>query len=88
VADAARDMRRMFGIGLGLEVETDQRLTTARELRHDEEQGAQDEENAGPLASTPAARQRRLKALANAMPWIPTQKRIPAAHIVAIKKQR
>jgi hypothetical protein len=72
-------MRRMFGIGLGLEVETDQRLTKAREIRHDEEQHPQDEESVEAQASTPAARQRRLVVLARAMPWIPTKKRRPAA---------
>jgi hypothetical protein len=88
VADAARDMRRMFGLGLGLDVTSDQRLTKARELRHDEEQQAQDEETPEAQASTPAARQRRLKALASVMPWVPTRKRIPASHVVAVKKPR
>jgi len=61
---------------MGLDVASDQRLTTARELRHNEEQHALalDEMSAEAQASTPAARQRRLRVLAGVMPWVPTKK--------------
>jgi hypothetical protein len=69
----------MYGLDGGLSVPSDQRLTVAREIRHDEEQAARKAAEAGdgaqPKPPTPAARQRRLVKLARVMPWVPVRRR-------------
>ncbi|HVA28575.1 MAG TPA: hypothetical protein VNF68_10365 [Candidatus Baltobacteraceae bacterium] len=72
VADVARQMLRMLGFGMGLEVEGAQRLNTARAIRRGEAAQALDEDSVEAQASSPAARQRLLVA---ARRWIPAQKR-------------
>lgn len=86
----------MFGLEMGLNVESNQRLTVARETRHDEELATQEaareeartEGGAEAKEPTPAARQRRLVKLASLMPWIPVKNRKLIPKHLAVRKQR
>ena len=77
MADNSHDMLSIYGMNMGIDVASNQRLNTARAIRADEERNAegQDEEAIEEQATTTAATQRRLHLLANQMPWIPKKKR-------------
>lgn len=79
-------MLSMYGMSIGLDVTSNQRLTTARALRHAEEQNAADaaevSEAIGPHSAdedvpTPAARQRQIQLRALAIVKASIQKRTP-----------
>lgn len=76
MSDIARDMLRMYGLGMGLDVESNQRLAKARELRHREELDAEDEERVEtPDAPEPTVVLRR-RAITGSVPWIPRNPRV------------
>jgi hypothetical protein len=84
-------MLSIYGMNMGLDVTSNQRLTTAREIRHDEEEAARAkaeqaldqsvEQTVEPTSSKKAELQRRVRLLARLSPWIPKKKPVSLLNV-------
>jgi hypothetical protein len=77
MSDIAREMLRMFGLGMGLDVASNQRLAKARELRERELDRSPELDRTPELERSPEAPSKpKLRVLYGSTPWIPPTARI------------
>ncbi len=72
MSDIARDMLRMFGLGMGLDVRSNQRLAKVRELRQ-RELDALEAERDDEWLTPPSGDRRRVRVARGTVPWIPSR---------------